>query len=536
MAEGVRAVRSAKVVPEVAQVFKKSDGNDKMRKGGSKGKGRRKRLEIPGNKDFSDSEVSSLSRGYSFSKYSQLVTTEADQREEEEDIDESLDEGQTSSGMEDVKATSTLFNKLRDADLACLGLCSIGCVAGVFATEMEYKRNTDNEDVSESSIIFLLLISSVSTFCLILSLFFRKMIYADWQREKSMLKMGPIKWKTALGLIPEIILCLPHPNVLFFDVEYVTYNEPLQKSIHYEFNSVLNSLQLFLRLYIPLRACIMFSSYSSGRSQRVCSINGAESNFHFVVKALMKERPSLPLMLSFVSSILLCSYTMRNFERPVGEERGQDFGDLRNATWCVILTMTSVGYGDYYPVTDEGRFIGTISAILGFMLLSLMFVTLNNLLEFEISERKAFTFLYRLGEKQKLRKAAARVISLAYYSRRIRRIYTEDSRVYKEAFNQFRKRMFEFKILSRRIRGLYISTEEIDILEREIDMMHDKFYDLERDMNTIKSDHLNMNTKMDTFLELLRSRVENQRPNHEDPDRTEEKTNLTTDFVFESEE
>jgi len=36
-----------------------------------------------------------------------------------------------------------------------------------------------------------------------------------------------------------------------------------------------------------------------------------------------------------------------------------------DAIWWTIVTITSVGYGDRYPVTSEGRLIGVLVMIVG---------------------------------------------------------------------------------------------------------------------------------------------------------------------------
>lgn len=44
--------------------------------------------------------------------------------------------------------------------------------------------------------------------------------------------------------------------------------------------------------------------------------------------------------------------------------------------WNIIITMTTVGYGDYFPITDLGRFIIFIVSIWGVTIVSIMVVTL----------------------------------------------------------------------------------------------------------------------------------------------------------------
>lgn len=64
--------------------------------------------------------------------------------------------------------------------------------------------------------------------------------------------------------------------------------------------------------------------------------------------------------------------------------------------WNIIITMTTVGYGDFYPKTNFGRFVGVITAFWGVFFVSLFVVALTNILELEDAESRAFILLRRL--------------------------------------------------------------------------------------------------------------------------------------------
>jgi hypothetical protein len=72
--------------------------------------------------------------------------------------------------------------------------------------------------------------------------------------------------------------------------------------------------------------------------------------------------------------------------------------------------MTTVGYGDFFPLTHCGRMISTITAFWGVLLLSLIVVALNNIFEFDASEIKAFMLLKRLSTKDMLKKQSMEFI------------------------------------------------------------------------------------------------------------------------------
>lgn len=61
--------------------------------------------------------------------------------------------------------------------------------------------------------------------------------------------------------------------------------------------------------------------------------------------------------------------------------------------WFYLITMFTIGYGDVYPKSHMGRFIGIIIAGWGVFYVSLMVIALNNMLEFNPPELKAFNLL-----------------------------------------------------------------------------------------------------------------------------------------------
>lgn len=71
--------------------------------------------------------------------------------------------------------------------------------------------------------------------------------------------------------------------------------------------------------------------------------------------------------------------------------------------WNVLITMTTVGYGDVYAMSHCGRAIAVIAAFWGVFLVSLFVVSLTHLLDFDPSQAKSYNLLQRLQAKEKLR-------------------------------------------------------------------------------------------------------------------------------------
>lgn len=53
--------------------------------------------------------------------------------------------------------------------------------------------------------------------------------------------------------------------------------------------------------------------------------------------------------------------------------------------WYVLITMTTIGYGDVYAYSHGGRSISVICAFIGVLIVSLFVVCLMNILKFDNS-------------------------------------------------------------------------------------------------------------------------------------------------------
>ena len=84
----------------------------------------------------------------------------------------------------------------------------------------------------------------------------------------------------------------------------------------------------------------------------------------------------------------------------VDKDTGLDFSSYGNSMWWVILTMTTVGYGDFYPVTVAGRVIGFICCINGICSIALMVTSSILFLKLNPSEEKSYAVLQRIEFKQ----------------------------------------------------------------------------------------------------------------------------------------
>ena len=114
---------------------------------------------------------------------------------------------------------------------------------------------------------------------------------------------------------------------------------------------------------------------------------------------------------------VIFGFQLKIFESHLSEVSGQNFGDMYNCMWNVIITLTSVGYGDFYPKTFWGRIVGIIISFWGVFIVSFFVVTITQLLMFTGGEDKSYNVLLKLTAKQELKKKAIGVLQSAYIHR-----------------------------------------------------------------------------------------------------------------------
>lgn len=175
---------------------------------------------------------------------------------------------------------------------------------------------------------------------------------------------------------------------------------------------------------------------------------------------------------SLVVPLLALAYVTRIFERPVMPISNQNFDSIPNCMWFVIVTMTTVGYGDYWPLSYLGRIVGMISCFWGVFTLSTMVVILNNLLEFTEGEQKSFDLLMKMKCKDQLKAATVNVVIAAQKHKFERSRDEIDYTKLSLAYTMFRKSIFELKRAAKRIQAMRGNETEIESFHRDLAEIH----------------------------------------------------------------
>ena len=92
-------------------------------------------------------------------------------------------------------------------------------------------------------------------------------------------------------------------------------------------------------------------------------------NFHIITNIIYKKRSELLTSLILMFSLLLICSTGVYFAE--NEAQPEKFSSIPSSMWWAVATLTTVGYGDIFPITSIGKLLGSISAIFGIGLFAL---------------------------------------------------------------------------------------------------------------------------------------------------------------------
>ena len=394
-----------------------------------------------------------------------------------EDAEDDSDEDDVNK-MPNQRKINEIFVRLKISELVSLYFAILGIGCAIIDYEISYDDNSD--DNKYSRIVFEIL-CVISSLCIILTLVFRYGIILKLYKARGHYSKYDTIGNTGLYkyLFVEVIINSLTPYPFIWDETYTESFSDYDTKVNYRVNDLFLLIMCLCRTYLIIRALLTLSNFMDTRSQRVCMMSGSDANFMFSVKSLMKKKPYSVLLSSLIVSVALFGFILRVFERPLSDASGQDFNSINNAFWVTLITMTTVGYGDFFPKSNIGRFVGILIAFWGVAFVSLFIVTLTNLLLFENGEEKSFILLQRLKSKDALKKQAVNVMTAAYRQKITKRDYPEDQKKNVNAIRTFRGYMLKFQAISRKIRGNYETETDADRIKRDLE-------DLREDVDFIK--------------------------------------------------
>jgi len=186
---------------------------------------------------------------------------------------------------------------------------------------------------------------------------------------------------------------------LVFTIEYILrlwvctvdrrYSHPLRGRLRY----ALTPLSLIdLISILPFYALILFPNLSFVnlirllRLLRLLKMSRYSESFRTLGAVLYAKKEELSATAFAVFILLIFASSIMYFVEY--EAHPKAFGSISDAMWWGVVTLTTVGYGDIYPITPLGRFLGAILAFLGIGIFALPAGIISSGFSEEVQRRK----------------------------------------------------------------------------------------------------------------------------------------------------
>ncbi len=112
---------------------------------------------------------------------------------------------------------------------------------------------------------------------------------------------------------------------------------------------------------LPFPQLKVLRLFRLGRVYRLMREYGARN----IIRSLVRERAGSALLSLLFVAILVLEFGSLWMLRLESASPDANITTASDAIWYVIVTISTVGYGDQYPVTNPGRLLGAVIIVLG---------------------------------------------------------------------------------------------------------------------------------------------------------------------------
>ncbi|CAD8046509.1 unnamed protein product [Paramecium primaurelia] len=163
----------------------------------------------------------------------------------------------------------------------------------------------------------------------------------------------------------------------FFKSNFVTNQEPFNLvDILALVYSIIEQILYLIDLWVDPRIKVLRMLIVL-RLIRIFKFSTFSLGVKILIRGLSESMQALSLLLFFTMiCVILISSFMYFAEKEFVED--SQIQNIPQAIWWAIITITTVGYGDYVPKSLLGKFIGVLSLIFGVLLLSLPVAIIGN--------------------------------------------------------------------------------------------------------------------------------------------------------------
>lgn len=172
-------------------------------------------------------------------------------------------------------------------------------------------------------------------------------------------------------------------SVLVFSVEYILrfwvitnspkYKTPILGRLKYLLSplalvDLISILPFYLSAFIPLDLRII-RIVRLIRLSRMFKLGRYFDSFKLLINVFKNKKEELTIAVLFMLIVLVIASTLMYFAE--NQAQPKVFNNILSSIWWGVVTLTTVGYGDVYPITPIGKFLASIIAVIGIGLIGL---------------------------------------------------------------------------------------------------------------------------------------------------------------------
>ncbi|CAD8158314.1 unnamed protein product [Paramecium pentaurelia] len=324
--------------------------------------------------------------------------------------------------FEDSRVTRMIFEKCRIIELTRFWLIVASVILNIL--EYEYSFSTYLTKNMENELnILLYLIFSMSIIIIFLTIISYQ-IELEYRKSSRIISQKATLIQTSLiwDLLVELIIIIPTSNPFTKDY-YVTFNQRGSSEIRfYTINEILTYI-MFFRLYLLLNIGFKFQSYYSNRIGRVCRLYQTRFGTHLMLKLCIRQFPFYTLSWLFIVGLIQYTYQLEIAERPLLRTFDViNYYNITKSLWVTMITIATVGYGDFFPYTDLGRISMTLGLFYGVTITSLFTAILYNMLQPVSGENKSWALLDKTEITKNMKKASSNIFFYFYQIKNKRKV------------------------------------------------------------------------------------------------------------------
>ena len=144
-------------------------------------------------------------------------------------------------------------------------------------------------------------------------------------------------------------------SIIVFSAEYLLRVYVAKKPLKYVFSfygimDIIAILPFYLNTFLDLRFLRAFRIFRVFRALKLMRYNKALNRFNLAFKIVKEE-----IVLFFMVTLVLIFITSAGIYFFENEAQPEVFKSVFHSAWWSIVTLTTVGYGDVYPITLGGK-------------------------------------------------------------------------------------------------------------------------------------------------------------------------------------